>query len=233
MRLPQFQMHFYVNRAQQKYFDEVKENVKHGELVLQIDFAENYRLVFQNEIQSAHFNYKQVSIFTCVAWTSMKTESLAVISNSLNHGKAEVFLFLTKIVKYLKESHGRFEKIFLFSDGSSSQFKNKFIIDSLTNFIAEFECDTIEWNYFASSHGKGAVDGVGAVLKRKVWQMTKTKKLLLHNAFDFYECAKNHVSGIRIMYVEEGEIVISSILKKMGAVAKCSRDKENTSCFLR
>lgn len=102
---------------------------------------------------------------------------------------------------------------FLFSDGSSSQFKNKFIIDSLTNFIAEFECDTIEWNYFASSHGKGAVDGVGAVLKRKVWQMTKTKKLLLHNAFDFYECAKNHVSGIRIMYVEEGEIVISSILK--------------------
>lgn len=62
--LPSFKADFYVKRAQQTYFEEIKPS----EIVIQVDFAENYRFANQNEIQSAHFNYRQVSIFTCVAW---------------------------------------------------------------------------------------------------------------------------------------------------------------------
>ncbi len=28
----------------------------------------------------------------------------------------------------------------------------------------------MNWNYFANGHGKGEVDGVGALLKREIWK---------------------------------------------------------------
>jgi hypothetical protein len=32
-----------------------------------------------------------------------------------------------------------------------------------------FGCQ-MNWNYFANGHGKGEVDGVGALLKREIWK---------------------------------------------------------------
>lgn len=206
VQLPKFKEHFFVKRVQQNHFDTTKNNLKENELVLQLDFAENYRILFQNEIQSAHFNYKQVSIFTCVAWTVNKTQSFAIISNSLKHSKIDVYIFLTKILEELKQEHGYFNKIFIFSDGSSCQFKNKFIIYSLMDFKIRFGCEDIEWNFFATSHGKGAVDGVGAVINRKIWHLTKTKNICLNDALDLYQCAQEHIKGIKILYVDEGQI---------------------------
>jgi len=45
-----------------------------------------------------------------------------------------------------------------------------------------FGCEELEWNYFATSHGKGAVDGVGAVVKRKVWQIQKMRQATVEQA---------------------------------------------------
>lgn len=201
VQLPLFKHHFFVKRAQQNYFEAVKKNIKPGILILQIDFAENYRLICQNEVQSAHFNYKQVSIFTCVAWMFDETKSFAIISDSLQHSKIDVYVFITKLVEDLKNHYGNFESIFFFSDGSSCQFKNKFIIRSLPDLLNQFGCKTIEWNYFATSHGKGAVDGIGAIVKRKIWQITKTKNIILNDAIAFSNCAQKHITGIQIVYV--------------------------------
>ena len=60
------------------------------------------------------------------------------------------------------------EMIF-FSDNVSSQFKNRYVISHLTTMMDEIDVD-FSWNYFAASHGKGVVDGVGGILKRLVWQ---------------------------------------------------------------
>lgn len=68
--LPEFKLHFLNKRSQQKYFNEVKENIMPGE---------NFRLILQNEVQSAHCSYRQVTIFTCVAWLIGETKSFAVV----------------------------------------------------------------------------------------------------------------------------------------------------------
>lgn len=206
VELPLFKQHFYVKRAQQSYFQSKKHNLNPDELVLQIDFAENYRLVSQNEVQSAHFSYRQVTIFTCVAWLNGGTRSFAVISDKLTHNKYDVFCFISTLVNQIQAQCGTFSKIFIFSDGSSSQFKNKYIVRSLPDFVYKFECKYLEWNYFATSHGKGAVDGVGAVIKRSVWQITKTKRILLETALDFFECARNKLSGICLIYISSKQI---------------------------
>jgi len=57
-KLPSFKTHFLVKRVQQDYFQKIKSNLKPTELAIRIDFAENYRLTNQNEVQSAYFTYR-------------------------------------------------------------------------------------------------------------------------------------------------------------------------------
>lgn len=87
-------LHTYVKRTHQKYFQDRKISIKKDECILQIDFAENYRLLAQNEIQSAHFSYSQVTIFTCVAWLHNGTRTFAITSDQLSHNKYDVYCFL-------------------------------------------------------------------------------------------------------------------------------------------
>ncbi|CAH1108067.1 unnamed protein product [Psylliodes chrysocephalus] len=54
-------------------------------------------------------------------------------------------------------------------DGPTSQYKNRFNIFFLISKIPKYfkNIQAISWNYSASGHGKGPMDGVGAALKRK------------------------------------------------------------------
>jgi len=210
-KLPSFKTHFFVKRVQQEYFQKIKANLKPTELAIQIDFAENYRLANQNEIQSAHFTYRQARIFTCVAWLAGSTKSFAVISDKLTHNKIDVFIFLMNLLTEIEKLHGCFSKVYIFSEGCCSQFKNKWIMSSLFDFVNHLKCASIEWNFFASSHGKGAVDGVGAVIKKKVWQITRSRKVVIPDAFSFYEYAKNNIDNVNIYFLSSDNIEEQSI----------------------
>ncbi len=48
------------------------------------------------------------------------------------------------------------------------------------------------WVFTATGHGRGAGDGVGAVLKSTARRITLTKNIRLSNAYDFYEFCKKH-----------------------------------------
>lgn len=54
----------------------------------------------------------------------------------------------------------------------------------------------IIWNYFATSHGKGPVDGIGGSLKRQVFDQVKKRKCLVVNAADFVKASQ--VAGTNI-----------------------------------
>ena len=52
----------------------------------------------------------------------------------------------------------------LWSNGPSSQFKNRFIATAIP-WVDEKYSVKLCWNFFASSHGKGPVDGIGGAIK--------------------------------------------------------------------
>lgn len=54
--------HCYIKDQQEKYFQHTKAALMDNECVMQVDFAENYACVMQDEIQSAHWRHRQVSI---------------------------------------------------------------------------------------------------------------------------------------------------------------------------
>ena len=60
----------------------------------------------------------------------------------------------------------------VFSDGPSSQFKPKFLFSNLKAWEDEHGI-TLKWNFFATSHGKGVVDGI---VKRAVWRHVRSNQ---------------------------------------------------------
>ena len=52
---------------------------------LQLDFAENFSLVSQHEVQSAHFDKPQVTVFTASVVLGSESKNLVVISDYLEH----------------------------------------------------------------------------------------------------------------------------------------------------
>ena len=62
-------MHIYVAEWQRKQIQSLKENLPHGCALVTVDFAENFLCKFQDEPQSAHWAYKQVTLFPSVIFS--------------------------------------------------------------------------------------------------------------------------------------------------------------------
>ena len=61
----------------------------------------------------------------------------------------------------------------------------------------------IIWNFSATSHGKGPVDGVGAAVKRETANKIRTRQLNINNLDDFDKA----VSNLRITKISSKEVL--------------------------
>jgi hypothetical protein len=161
-----------------------------------MDFSENYAIKEQSEIQAAHWFNEQLTVFTAATW-GPEPQSFAFISDCLSHDKFAVLVFLQKLLEFHPEKC----KIHIFTDGAASQFKNSFIMTAISNYVAT--SDTIldiNWSFFATSHGKGAVDGIGGEVKRMVWTTVKTGRDSVRSMEDFIMVARQKSTKIKVKY---------------------------------
>lgn len=201
-----FKLHSFVKNVQSDYFQNAKQDLTSEKAVVQIDFAENYALISQDEIQSAHWSHAQVTLFTCCIWTTNKLHSLVIVSDELSHNKYTVHLFLQKIFEYIKSVSDNITFLSIFSDNCAAQFKNRYVMASMNALKAEYGFNHLEWNFFAASHGKGAVDGIGGSVKRSVWIAVKSRKAIVNSALEFYDLARDLSKNIIFKFVAKEEV---------------------------
>ncbi|CAF1624521.1 unnamed protein product, partial [Didymodactylos carnosus] len=190
-KTPQFLWHVFVKRKQSDYFEDIKENLGDKTVVCQVDYAENFTLDTQNQIQAAHWAKRQVSVFTAYTWmggSGGDGHSFGLVSNSTTHDKYTVITCLELLIDEIVDRMPDVGEIIFFSDGAASQFKNRYLLQHLTTMMDKTDLD-LSWNYFASSHGKGIVDGIGGTLKRLVWMEILAGKRCA-SAQDFVDICK-------------------------------------------
>ncbi|WAR20604.1 LOW QUALITY PROTEIN: hypothetical protein MAR_002442 [Mya arenaria] len=109
----------------------LKETCKDDELIMHVDFSENYQSKLTEEIQSMHFggSKRQISIHTGVAYVHNKTISFATISDTLSHAPPAIWAHLQPIILNLKDTYPRLKKLHMISDGPTTQYrcKNNFL----------------------------------------------------------------------------------------------------------
>ncbi|CAF1634945.1 unnamed protein product [Rotaria magnacalcarata] len=185
-----FLMHSFITHVQYVHFQECQENASPMSITLQVDFSENYRTTYQDEIQNAFFNYNQVGLFTAVAWFGLDSDvvSYALVSDDVSHDKYSIHVY-----------------------GAAAQFKQRFSFANLT-FLSNDHNVNLIWNFFSTGHGRGAVDGVGGTVKRLVWRGVMAKQCVIRNAYDFVQYATAVITDINIILIDAQHIKAQSLL---------------------
>lgn len=129
----------------------------------------------------------------------MYNQNFVIFSENLQHDSVAVHLFNGKLISHLQKKfgHNKVKKMFYFSDGAASQYKNKYNFLNLMNHKKDFGIDA-EWHFFATSHGKGACDGIGDTVKRHAYHtsLQKDTNLLLTSPKQLFDWAKQFFKKI-------------------------------------
>lgn len=123
-------VHHFVAKSQSDYLSKLKKELTHKEVIVQLDFAENYTFIIQDEVQSSYFNSKQATLHPLVVYSSNSAQAkcYSIISDCLNHDTTTVHTFLSRFIPMLLEDFPGTTKVHYFSDGAASQYKNKYVI---------------------------------------------------------------------------------------------------------
>ena len=164
--------HSFIATEQESFYASRKATLKMGEFLVTADFLENYSFVLQDAAQGFHWNNSQATLHPFVAYYQDSGEihhvSYMVISDCLHHDTVAVHLFQRSFIAFLKEllpARLHPKKIIYFSDGAAPQYKNRKNFLNLCHHKDDFGVKA-EWHFSATSHGKGACDGLGGTVKR-------------------------------------------------------------------
>ena len=94
--------------------------------------------------------------------------SYVIVSECLHHDTTAVHLYQRCFIAFLQRflpARSQPRKIIYFSDGAASQYKNRKNFINLCHHKEDFGI-AAEWHFSATTHGKGACDGLGGTVKR-------------------------------------------------------------------
>ncbi|CAF1529237.1 unnamed protein product [Adineta ricciae] len=202
-KIDHFLFHVFVKRQQSSYFETLKANVTDKKCLIQLDYAENFAVIDQNEIQSAHWSRQQISLFTVYIWTKSFTQPMVIVSDDISHNKFTVSQCLEHVLKHLQLMIPLLQEVIIFSDGCASQFKQRYLFKNLS-FLADKYKIGLSWNFFASNHGKDKNNSIiiEELLVSEIQGAQKALNLLFDNVRAVPNIQKIHSMTV----VRSGEI---------------------------
>jgi len=206
--------HHYTSKSQMTFYKDLKMQLEGGEILVLLDFAENYSFIVQDAAQSFHWDNTQATLHPVVVYhknaenQELKCTSFCIISDSMTHSTSAVHIFLKKV--YTNFDFGPLTHVHYFSDGAASQYKNKFNFINILHHESDFGVPC-SWHFFATSHGKSPCDGIGGTVKRLTARasLQRPVKNQILNAQQMFDFAKDNIKGIKFVWVSAEEVVHS------------------------
>jgi hypothetical protein len=162
--------HSFIAKAQSDFFRSIKENLKDDEILVVMDFSENFSFVVQNAPQNFHWSNSSATIHVSVAYYKTNNElqhlSHVIISDCHDHNTTAVHICQRMLMSRLRHIPGLIlHKVIYMTDGSAAQYKNRYNFLNLTYHEQDMGVYA-EHHFFATSHGRGVCDAVGGSVKR-------------------------------------------------------------------
>lgn len=204
--------HDFIAKQQSKFYACKKKALREDEILVGLDFAENYSFVLQEAISAYHWSTPQATVHPFVVYykenNQLNHKSFVMISDCLNHDTALVYTFQKKLITFLKSEDlfKNTKKIIYFSDGCGGQYKNCKNFKNLCLHQKDFGIKA-EWHFFATSHGKSACDGVGGTVKRLAKKATLqgSSDQQIRTPLELYDWANKNIKGINFIYCTADE----------------------------
>ena len=158
-----YSLHSFTASWQRTQFNELKDNLPDDVAVFVLDFAENYKCNYQNQVQSAYYDLPQVVLHPIVIYTKCEktghvlTHYRIYISDDRVRDAAFVKFVLRDSLNFINKN-----KNIVFSDNCGAQYKSRLPFHTIRELSSEF---VIERCFFGERHGKSECDSAGGVVK--------------------------------------------------------------------
>ena len=152
------------------------------------------------------------SIFTACCYTKsldddgdLKKDLIVVISESKDHDRAEAITCVRKVIEKAEEINAAsYDKIYIWSDGCSAQFRSCFVFCLLKKNM--FDNAELIWNYNEKSHGKGSMDGVGGTVKNIIFRKVKSGFVTINTPLEFHQAVLKLIPSIHNVYLADTDV---------------------------
>ena len=198
--------HSYIAKSQSQYLKNLKNSINSETVIFLGDFAENYKFIIQDEIQSFHWSNMQCTLHPVVIYykcnEELKSGSYCIISDDNNHDVSMVYEVQKQIINEIKRKLPNINNIEYFTDGCAGQYKNCKNFLNLVHHDGDFGLKA-KWIFFATSHGKQPCDGIGGFVKRLTAKASLHRNLQnqILTAKDIFKFYVYNVEGINFMYI--------------------------------
>ena len=136
-----------------------------------------------------------MTLYTSVLWFRNQIIPHVIISDTRQHNKSAVVPFTDQI---LSNTPDEVKHIEIWTDGPASQFKNQYVMTSVPMLSVKHNVN-LSWNFSATSHVKGPIDGVGATLKQQAMEKVQTRKCVINNASEYFNAIQG--SNIKVTMI--------------------------------
>lgn len=179
------------------------------EATCQLDYAENWKAKYMEEVTSAYYDKNQITVHPMVVHTKdvqgkVNVKSYVGVTDVTNHSVSTTFAFIKALIPQIKEDYPRLQALHFISDSPSSQYRNKYVCNIIARFPALFSLQG-SWSWLESGHGKGPCDGVGGSVKSKADNLVKTK-LLITNADEFCNEISKQETKMTLIKIDEDDV---------------------------
>ena len=198
-KLDKIKAHYFITQFQSSYLKSIKDNLDEKTAIVLLDYSENYSFIYQDAIQSVHWENVQTTVHPIAVYykinNEMKVTSFCILSDYLTHNTSAVHSFIKILLDHIKINFVNINHIIYYSDGAASQYKNYKNMINLCMHNTDFNL-TVEWHFFATSHGKSPCDGIGGTVKRLVDRSSKLDRILINNPNLMYQYCRDNIKNI-------------------------------------
>lgn len=244
-QLTSLKSHDLIARMQPEYFDHSKRTQTENEAIVLLDFSENLSIEIQDAAQSYYYAKRQVTVHPVIVYVQNNGKcecfSFSYMSDDLKHDKDFVYCLQKDLIPKILSIQPKISKIMYFSDGCKAQYKSKYSFANIYYHCQDFNVKC-EWNFWPTSHGKNAIDGIGGTVKRVAHsQMMKGK--LFTNALSLVDNLNSLDIKTSILLLDQKDIDKTrrhlkrrygnslSIEGTMHFHQVCESEEENHLCF--
>ena len=189
------------------YWAQIKEH-EEGEVMIHVDYSENFKNKQQNEIRAGYYCQGQFSLFTVVVY--IKEEQDAVCKNytlvtpEKDHS-CKISFGLNNFMISQNCLDYDIHTIKIWSDGCALQFRSQYAFYMLNKFDPAIN---VHWNYFRANHGKGATGEIGGTVKHAVYSRVLANHVVIKSPREFAEYANSILPHITVKFVDNDSMVL-------------------------
>lgn len=208
--MPEFRQHCHRVEVQFNQIRLLKERLHpEVEASCQLDYAENWKAKYMEEVTSAYYDKNQVTIHPMIlhikdAAGVLQVKSFVGVSDVTNHSVGTTYAFIKSLIPVIKDNFPSLQTIHFISDSPSSQYRNKYVCALISMFPSLFQLQGT-WSWLESGHGKGPCDGVGGSIKNKADNLVKTKSII-SNAHEFCSAISKQDTKMTLIRIDDSQV---------------------------